>query len=382
MPADDRATPTATFRSKDRPGRRARRRRLAGSRSRSAAAELAGLLAGALALAGCGGGSSGQPAGQVTKTVTSSASPSASAPASAASSGAPASAEPGIVAVTAAGALVTLSSSGAVTRTLVPGGVMGDEISVAHGTVYFAVRHGCMGKIESVSLTGGTPVQLANGSLPAISPDGSKLAYASQPSLSMGCTPSQSNLVPLFKLVIRTVSTSAEATYPMVPAGQDSGLPAPISHLSWAPDGQHLAVSVAAIQDNEGWGVWLVDTAAAKYYLFGPGVTQVPVTGQPTPQRSYLREGVYVTTGGLFVSRACCGGVPVHNTSRLMWEVSPAGVLTHQVAIGFPAQDHVSLDAAAGGAWLLYVGGRSLYVSRGGARPNAVAKGIVAAAWG
>jgi hypothetical protein len=344
-------------------------------------ATLAGAVAGTVALAGCGGGSSGQPGGQVSKTVTSSASPPASAPA--ASSSAPAAAEPGIVAVTKAGALVTLNpAGGAVTRTLVRSGVMGDEISVARGTVYFAVRHGCMGRIESVALTGGTPAQLADGSLPAISPDGSKLAYASQPSLSLGCTPSQSSLTPLFKLVVRTVSTSAEARYPMVPAGQDNGLPAPISHLSWAPDGQHLAVSVAAIQDNEGWGVWLVDTVAAKYYLFGTGVTHVPVTGQPTPLRSYLREGVYVTAGELFVSRACCGGVPVHNTSRLMWEVSPAGVLTHQVAIGFPAQDHVSLDAAGGGAWLLYVGGRTLYVSRGGARPSAVAKGIVAAAWG
>jgi hypothetical protein len=322
----------------------------------------------------------GQPGGQATKTAA--AGPSSPAPAPSASSSTPVAAEPGIVAVTAAGALVTLNpASGAVTKTLVPSGVMGDGISVARGTVYFAVRHGCTGQIESVAVTGGAPVQLANGMLPAISPDGSKLAYARQPSLSLGCTPSQSNLTPLFKLVIRTVSTSAETTYPMVPAGQDTGLPAPISHLSWAPDGRHLAVSVAAIQDNEGWGVSLVDTAAAKYYLAGTGVTRVPVTGQPTPQRSYLREGVYVNAGELFVSRACCGGVPVHNTSRLMWEVNPAGVLQRQVAIGFPRLEHLSLDAAGRGAWLLYVGGRTLYVSRVGARPRAVARGLIAAAW-
>jgi hypothetical protein len=330
--------------------------------------------------AGCGGGSSGQPGGQVTKTVT--ASPSSAAPTHAAGSRRRAAAEPGIVAVTARGALVTLNpASGAVTRTLVPSGVIGDEISVAKGTVYFAVRHGCTGRIESVALAGGTPAELANGTSPAISPDGSKLAYATQPSLTTGCVPGQADITRLFKVVVRTVSTAAETAYPMVPASQDNGLPAPISHLSWAPDGRHLAVSVATIQDNEGWGVALVDTAVAKYYLSGPGVTRMRATGEPTPQRSYLREGVYVTARKLFVTRACCSGLPVRNTSRLMWEVNPDGALMRQVAIGFPKQEHLSLDAASRGAWLLYVGGGTLYVSRGGARPREVARDLVAAAW-
>jgi WD40-like Beta Propeller Repeat len=219
------------------------------------------------------------------------------------------------------------------------------------------------------------------GSLPALSPDGSKLAFASEPAQAAGCLPSSPNLTPHYKLVVRTLGTGAETTYPMVPPGQDASLPAPISHLSWSPDGQHLAVSISTIQDNEGWNLALVDTATAKYYLTGAGVSFVPVTGQPSRQRSYLREGVYLPDGELFVSRACCAGVPVRNTSRLMWEVTTAGTLVHQVAVGYANLEHTSLDSTANGAWLLYLAGHGLQVSQGGATPRQVATGLIAAAW-
>ena len=86
--------------------------------------------------------------------------------------------------------------------------------------------------------------------------------------------------------------------------------------------------------------------------------------------------------GNLFVSRACCAGVPVRNTSRLMWEVTTAGGFVHQVAIGFPNLDHTSLDVSPTGDWLLYLAGTDLYVSQGGATPHEVTSALVAAAWG
>jgi hypothetical protein len=343
-------------------------------------------LGGALALlAACGAGNSG---GQATRGPSPPAPPAASSSsASTTPAGGPGASggEPGIVAVTTKGALVTLSpANGAVTSTLVASGAIGDEIAVAtSGTVYFTAHHGCTDQIESVPVSGGgSPAPIATGSLPALSADGSKLAFAREPPLTTGCVPATPNLVPLYKLVVRTLSTGAEATYPMVPPSQQKrSLPAPISHLSWAADGQHLAVSVAAFQDNEGWNLALLDTAAAKYYLSGAGVSFVPVTGQPSRRLSYLREGVYLPNGELFVSRACCAGFPPHNTSRLMWEVSTAGALVHQVAIGFASLDHTSLAVAPGGGWLLYLAGHDLYVSQGGARPRQVASGLVAAAW-
>jgi hypothetical protein len=289
-----------------------------------------------------------------------------------------------MVAVTTAGALVTLNpATGVVSQTLVAAGVLGDEISVSStGMVYFAVKHGCSSEVEGIPVSGGTAAVIATGSLPAVSPDGTKLAYTSQPSLTIGCVPSNPNLTPLFHLVVRTLSTGTTVTYPMVPAGQDSGLPAPISHLSWAPDNDHLAVSIASIEDNEGWNVNLVNTSTAKYYMAGTGVTYVPVTGTQSPGKfSYLREAVYMPDGNLFVSRACCAGTPVRNTSRLMWEVTTAGTFVHQVAIGYPTLDHTSLDVSTDGDWLLYLAGNDLYVSRGGATPRQLASGFIAAAW-
>jgi hypothetical protein len=287
-----------------------------------------------------------------------------------------------MVAVTTAGALVTLNpGTGAVQKTLVPSGVMGDEVSVATGgQVYFAVQNGCTSKIEQIPAGGGTAQVLALGSLPAVSPDRTKLAYASEPSLTSQCASQANSLIQNYNLEIRTLSTGSTATLPMV-HGQGGGLPAPISHLSWATDNDHVAVSIASVQDNEGWGVFIVDTAQAQAYLGGSGVKYLPVTGSDSKQ-SYLREGVYMPNGNLFVSRACCGGEPVHNTSRLMWEVNTSGALVHQVAIGYVNLDHTSLDVSSDGNWLLYLAGNDLYVSHGGATPSKLTTGLIAAAWG
>jgi hypothetical protein len=265
---------------------------------------------------------------------------------------------------------------------LVRGGVIGDEISVsADGqTVYFSRRHGCVDDVESVALSGGKPTLITTGSLPAISPDGSTLAFARQPTLTRHCMAGSGDLSTQYDLVTRTVSSGVERVYPVLPASQSSGLPAPIAHLSWAPGGTELAVSIAAIQDNEGWQVALLDTATAQNYLGGTGVTPIPMTG-PERRRSYWREGVYLPDGNLFVSRACCAGEPVRNVSKLMWEITPAGVLKHQVAIGFPGLDHTSLAVSHSGKWLLYLAGTGLYVSEKGARPRALGSGLIAAAW-
>ncbi len=90
---------------------------------------------------------------------------------------------------------------------------------------------------------------------------------------------------------------------------------------------------------------------------------------------------MFLPDGNLFISRACCGGFPVRNTSRLMWEVSASGALVHQVAIGFASLEHASLAADSSGQWLLYLAGNDLYVSQGGNRPAKLTSGLIAAAW-
>jgi|ERR1022692_465490 hypothetical protein len=362
----------------------AARETISPTRSTRQVLRLVPVIAAALTLlsaCGASGGTKAQPTVTVTESAGAgggggglgSASPTSSA-----------SGSPGIVAVTTAGALVVLDpSTGSSTQTLVSGGVLGDEISVGPdgSTVYFAMGGGCHPTIESVGLGGGSPVPLAKGELPAISPDGTKLAFTREPSLTNGCIPSASNLTSSYKLVIRTLRTGAEQVFPMPPQLRRSGLPAPIGHLSWASDSTRLAVSTSAVQDNEGWGLNIVDTSTAQYYVVpGSGVSFVPVTG-PQAERSYIREGIFLPDGDLFISRACCGGVPVHNTSRLMWEVSASGALVHQVAIGFPSLEHTSLAANSTGQWLLYLAGTDLYVSENGARPSKVASGLIAATW-
>jgi hypothetical protein len=290
---------------------------------------------------------------------------------------------PAIAAVTAHGALVLLSSvTGAPARTLVRSGVIGEEISVAPGggLIYFSRRHGCVDDVYSVAASGGQPVLITSGSLPAVSPDGTSLAVARQPVLGGHCPAPSGDPSMQYSLVIRTLGTGVEHVYPMLPAGQSTGLPAPISHLSWSADGSRLAVSIASIQDNEGWQIVLLDTATAQAYLAGTGDTAVPVTG-PMARRSYWREGVFMPDGELFVSRACCAGVPVRNVSKLMWEVSTSGALRHLVAIGFPALEHTSLAVNRSGKWLLYLAGTTLYVSFRGARPRQLGSGLIAASW-
>lgn len=341
------------------------------------------LAAPAMVIAACGasGGSTGGP----TVTVTASGGSGGGGLSNSTSATPTSGGKPGIVAVTTGGALVRVDpSSGSATQTLVGSGVLGDEISVSPdgSTVYFAARAGCKGVVESVPIGGGSPTVIGQGVLPAISPDGSKLAFAIEPSLTRGCFPATPNLAPLYKLVIRTVNSGAERVLPLSPQVSKGGLPSPISHLSWAADSAKLAVSTSAVQDNEGWNVWIVDTSVAKYYVQpGSGVTFVPVTGSPSPQRSYLREGIFLPDGDLFISRACCGGVPIRNTSRLMRVVDLSGNLVHQVAIGFANLDHDSLAADKSGRWLLYLAGHDLYVSQGGNRPSLLGSGFIAATW-
>jgi len=315
--------------------------------------------------------------------------------ASAAASASPVAAgPPTIVGVTTAGALVTLSpTTGAVEQTLVPSGVnggasFGGEVSVAaSGSVFFAVRNGCGSTVEEVPIGGGAATVIAPGSAPAVSPDGTKLAYASQPQYGPApdCQVSSPDLDEYFQLKIRTLSNGATVTLPAVPTGQSSGLPHPISHLSWSRDSRHVAVSISPAQDNEGYQVNLVDTAQAHYFVAGSGVVTVPVSGSPDQQGTVLGEGDYLPDGDLFVSRFCCEGTPGSSLSSLMWEVTTSGGFVHQVAIGDPAYGHSSLDVSSDGHWLLYVAhtvdAATLYVSQGGATPRALTTGIFAAAW-
>jgi hypothetical protein len=285
---------------------------------------------------------------------------------------------PDIVAVTTKGVLVVLDPlSGEARRILVRGGVAGGAVAVSRdgSTVYFAARHGCQGEIESVPLTGGRPRKITPGLLPAVSPDGKRLAFVRPPGAiaSAGACQGQPGDD---EVVVRDLAGGAETVLRQAPK---PALPSPVSRLSWSPDGRRLLVSVAAAKDNEGWQLVVLDPATARYFLAAtPGNAAVPLPGLAG---SYYREGAYLPDGNLFVSQVCCTGVPARVTSSLLLEVSPSGELVRQVAIGWKDRDHTSLGADPSGHWLLYLSGPDLFLSLDGAAPFKLTTGLTAAAW-
>jgi hypothetical protein len=293
-----------------------------------------------------------------------------------------------VVAVTTSGALVVLAMpGGSVLRTLLRSGALGDEVSVSPDgrTVYVAVSSGCYGEIEAVPLAGGAARPIVAGTFPALSPNGASLAFAHQlpfqsPDLFARCSPHTGNPATLFSLVIRNLASGSERSYPVAPAYSSSGLPAPISHLSWAADGVRLLVSSPAVEDNEGWKLVVVDTRTARYW-FAPSTALVPVAGFSAGW--YSPEAVFEPDGNLFAVRQCCAGI-MHSAPgqvRLDQVSATTGAVLSQVAIGFADRAHTSLDVDPSGHWLLYLSGDDLFVSADGAVPTEQATSLAAAAW-
>jgi hypothetical protein len=337
-------------------------------------------------LAGCGGVSSGL----ASRTTTTGDGTTTSAASSGSSTTAAVSTNPRpkiLVVVTSAGALLRLDpTTGAQMRTLVPAGVVGDEVAVSpdRSSVYFEVNKGCDHQIQQVGINGGDiSVVASGGSLPAINAAGDVLACAQEPlAYSAGCAPSGAdNGAGQWKLVVDNLSTNVVKALPMTPDAVSSGLPFSISHLSWSADGSRLAVSIAAPEDNEGWALNLVDPTSASYY-FGDSTPTVPLPAGQTSSGWYWREGVFQPDGNLFVVKQCCAGLPQKRTSVELDQVNPTSDTTlRTVAIGLTDVDHTSLSVDTTGTWLLYLSGNNLEVSHDGARPVQLASGFVAAAW-
>lgn len=284
------------------------------------------------------------------------------------------------------GAVIVLDpATGTVLRTLVSGGAFGDEVSVASGRVYYAARHDCSSEIYSVPLSGGQATAIAAGSQPAVSPDGTRLAYLREPFASGGQPAYQSCGIaspPDVNLVIRDLAAGTETVYREPPAARRSPFTYPVSHLSWSPDGKWLLLSMGEVQDGAGRALVLLDPARARYYMSyangtATGLRRVAMAGGPY---DYYREGAFLPDGNLLVNMVCQRpNCPSGSLANLIEEVSRTGKPVHQIAIGFAGRDHTSLDAT--GRWVLYLSGTDLYVSRDGHRPTQVTSGLIAAAW-
>src|SRR5438874_70769 len=87
---------------------------------------------------------------------------------------------PALVAVTTAGNLQSLDPSTGHPVATLASGATGDEVSLTpdHTQVYFETAPDCFHQVLSVPLRGGAATLVAAGSHPAVSPDGTKFAYA------------------------------------------------------------------------------------------------------------------------------------------------------------------------------------------------------------
>lgn len=327
-------------------------------------------------------GSGAAPAAPRTQTGT--AGPSAATVTAGSAAGRPTSqpARPStLVAVTSRGALVTLDqSTGRMIRVLRASGVAPDALALAPDgrTVYYELAAGCQHQVWKVGTDGTDPTMVADvGSAPAISPDGTRLAYATQ---YFTCFPA--NALAGYSVVVLDLTTRSERRYPMSPDLLANGLPWPVQHLSWSPDGNRLAVSIAAPEDNEGRKVITIRPSVDAYYIRGDGSGTLPLTAAEMKADYFFSEGVFLPDGRLFVVRQCCGGDPLNTTSVRLQEVDPTtGASLHQVAVGATDQTHTSLDADTSGRWLLYLSGATIEVSLDGARPTTLTSGYQAAAW-
>jgi WD40 repeat protein len=347
-------------------------RRAARPRSLAGPITLA-LAAGVLAACSFGGGSATPPQGSGGPT--------------AAGGSAGAQAPSTLAAVTSAGALVLLDpANGQATRTLVPSGVVGDALAVSPDgrSVYYELGAGCQHEIWRVSTADGAKTRISTaGNAPALSPDGKRLAYATQyfeNGNHASCYP-DNDITAGFQVIVLDLATHQTHRYSMAPQVAATGLPAPVDHLSWSPDGGRLAVSMSAVQDNEGWQLAIMNPATDTTYFQDDGSTQVPLPAG-TNQDTFYAEGSFLPNGQLFVVRQCCSGYPPSTTNVDMLEIDPAtGKQVRQVAVGLTDRDHTSLDASADGRWLLYLSGKDLEVSHDGSKPTILATGFLAAAW-
>jgi Tol biopolymer transport system component len=368
-------TPTAAAAIRQRGDRRRRRNALA---------------SGALAfLIGAGGG--GVAYASFSHPVSGGSSPPAAAGGTGRANGAPGvvpgGSRPGIVAVTTGGAVEVLNSTtGIVTATLTGmQDAIGDEVAVSPSgqTVYFAVNQTCGDKIESVPIGGGKPTVITSGVLPAVSPDGTELAfvresYSGGPS-EINYTCGAVNQTKKAEVVVRDLANGSEQAYPAPP----NALTWPVSHVSWSPDGETLLVSAGPATGTQSWDLLALNLASAKYYApLSPGTAGNTDIQPGQGSGDYYREGAYLPDNDIFVNQLCCTSSTSSNgkiMSSLLLEISPSGQQVRQVAEGDLTRDHTSLDATKG--WLLYLSGNDLFVSDDGATPVALSSGFIAAAW-
>jgi len=307
---------------------------------------------------------------------------------------------PGEIAATEGGSVVLLDAGdGHTLRTLAThpeattGGfpyLEGVSISPDHKQVFYALAGDCgPATIYRVAADGvAPPVLFAHGISPAVSPDGSKLAYAAAVPTGAAPAAAAAPAVPPAEdgaaaadrhcqnaIVVRDLKSGAERTwrYPDTPEyGTALYHDAVISEIGWAPDSTRLAYTLS----YEGDSMSLLDTGA------DADLAQTREIVVPDGGGNSSHPAWQATTGllGLFNTRfECCFDDNYTGPPRALLYNPERRLATPLL----PAGRRVSaLDFDASGAHLLFVDGGRLYRRSGTQAPVALAtSGVTHADW-
>ena len=286
-----------------------------------------------------------------------------------------------ILVATTDGRLVVLDQSGAEVReaaSATPGPTDSLTFTIAvapGGDVAYVDRAGdtgCAGAvIERVDLATGISEAVADGEAPAISPDGSKLAYTRCATEGGGFA----------GVVVRDLESGEEQQWALPVTGKNV-----VRFLSWAPDSQQLAY-VLSLSDNDFplQEVRLVDTATGGgsladgrlVYSLPEGIPSFPVTYRG--ERDQLALAQQGAGGGAEL-------VAVDPADGAVVETL-LSVTADQLTFAWSG---LAFDAAGESALFVWMpltatGARAaddLYLWRAGeAAPVQIAEGVTAAAW-
>lgn len=258
------------------------------------------------------------------------------------------------------------SATGGVVSTILDGvdlseGIGGLAIAPDGSTVYLAQGiSACGGKILSVPVSGGQPATVATGWEPAVSPDGSMLAYVDG---LYSCQTDQ-------HLVVRNLATGEETTWalgydPSVPRAGFNG----VCRIVWFPDSRRLAFNLCYEEGN----LPLVLDTVQDLGIGLKDAHQVP-TGQGSSSTVY---GVDGSADTLLVEQTCCWPDP---TQRAVISVDPETGDVIEVLIESSSIGAGGFDAT--GQFLIYVDDRGdVYRWAGSGVPAKVAEDYVWVAW-
>lgn len=282
--------------------------------------------------------------------------------------------DPPIVALTDTGALVMVDpETGAITRTVYEGLSTDDPwktaLTVSPDLLYAFVSHvvatepGTRWEILRISLANGSAELVAEGIQPAISPDGSTLAYAGvDPSI-----PDEEGLA----LVLRDLATGAER---YIPSGYGGNPSAWLDQIAWSPDGNTLFVP----RGMEGSELFAIDARATDFEqaveLGGDGIGE--------------SEPVVLADGTLVVLCSNYEALPEEAYVAVIDPLSGSVTAHVEPLSGLPIFDMAARPSGRGLAFLaeattVYDGalGGDLYRWDDGGQPRLLAEGFLAIAW-